>query len=487
MSKSNFNGNAVSRRQFLRAASLLSMAGTGAVPFALNLAAMGTAAAQTTGNDYKAIVCLFLAGGNDHANTVLATDSTSWNEYVRIRTTNESGSIALPAYSATGGVLPIVPNTAQAGRSFALNPNLGPLRDLFDAGRAAIVANVGTLITPATLTQYKTASVPLPPKLFSHNDQQSFWQSNQPEGASSGWGGRMGDLMAANNGNATFTSISAAGNAVFLAGRSTNQFQISAAGAVPIKSLGGSLFGSSATANPLRAIVSNRRDDVFEREHAALVARSISAESVLETAMLSAGTGGVANPSQYVNPNTHALTTNPLAVQLQTVARIIGGRGGLGARRQVFFVSMGGFDTHDFEKTAHADLMARLAHALAYFDGTLATLQGVDLRKQVTLFTASDFGRTFTSNGDGTDHGWGSHHFVLGGAVMGKNIYGNFPVSGLGHNQDVGSGSLLPAISVDQYGATLASWFGLSNSQITDVFPNIVNFSIRNLGFMAAG
>jgi len=473
-----------SRRHFLRAASLMSLVGTASAPFALNLLTMGAAAAQTAG-DYKAIVCLFLAGGNDHANTVLATDPGSWSSYTSVRTTNEAGSIALPAVGMQGGVLPIVPNTVQPGREFALHPSLAPLKELFDSGRAAVVANVGPLVMPTTKEQYKARSVPLPPKLFSHNDQQSLWQSSRPEGARFGWGGRMGDLLASMNGNATFTSISAAGNAVFLAGQRINQYQVNASGAVPIGGVNGTLFGAPAGSNSLQAILTGSRSNVFEQDHASIVKRSIDAQGVLSTAMAPAGAAGVPNPTQYTNPNTGALANNPLAVQLQTVARVIAGRSGLGAQRQIFFVSMGGFDTHDFEKANHADLMAKLAHAMTYFDTTLATLGGADLRKQVTLFTASDFGRTFTSNGDGTDHGWGSHHFVMGGAVKGKDIYGTFPVTGLNHAEDVGSGSLLPAISVDQYAATLAKWFGLSDGQIADVFPNIGNFSTRDLGFMA--
>ena len=473
-----------SRREFLRAASMLSIVGSSAAPFALNLMTMGSAAAQTAPSDYKALVCLFLFGGNDHNNTVLATDSTSWSEYTRIRTTNEAGSIALPVAGTQGGVLPIVAKTTQTGRTFGLHPSLGPLKDLFDAGRVAIVPNVGPLIVPTTKVQYKAGSVPLPPKLFSHNDQQSLWQAYKPEGAAYGWGGRMGDLLAANNTNAVFTCVSAAGNAVFLAGRTVNQYQISASGAVAINNLNSGLFGTSANANPLKAIISNDRSNLFEKEHAVVVKRAIDAQGLLAAAILPAGATGVPNASQYTNPNTGALANNALATQLQTVARMIGGRSALGAKRQVFFVSLGGFDTHDFEKTAHSDLMARLAHAISYFNTALTTLPGGDMSSNVTLFTASDFGRTFTSNGDGTDHGWGSHHFVVGGAVKGKDLYGAFPVTGLGHDQDVGSGSMLPTTSVDQYGATLAAWFGLSATQIADVFPNVVNFSNRNLGFV---
>ena len=472
------------RRRFL--ATLASAAGASAAPFALNLAAIGSAAAQSMASDYKALVCLFMTGGNDHFNTVLATDGPSWTNYQRLRTTTDVDSIALPAAGQSGGVLPITPNSAQAGRSFALHPNLAPVKSMFDAGRVAIVANVGPLIQPATKSQYLARSVPLPPQLFSHNDQQSVWQSHQPEGALSGWGGRIGDLVAANNGQATFTCVSAANNVVMLAGRTIKQALVTSAGAVPVRYLNTSLFGSSAATNPLRDITTRSRADLFENEHTAVVTRAIANQSILAAAIAPAGAGGVPDPAPMTNPSTGASEVNPLAVQLQTVARVIAGRNQMSMRRQVFYVSMTGFDTHDDQRRNHAVLMARLAHAMAYFDTVLASLQGTDLRNQVTLFTASDFGRTFVSNGDGTDHGWGSHHFIAGGAVLGKNIYGTVPALGVGHEYDIGSGALLPTTSVDQYGATLAAWFGLSATQIADVFPHIGNFSTRNLGFMRA-
>lgn len=470
-----------SRRRFI--GSMLTLAGSAAAPFSLNLAAMGAAAAADA-SDYKALICLFMSGGNDQANTVLATDTASWNSYTQARVSSDGSSIALPRAGLAGGVLPITPATAQAGRSFALHPSLAPLKQLFDGGRAAIVANVGTLVQPTTRAQYLAGTAVLPPKLFSHNDQQAVWQSSQPEGASSGWGGRMADILAASNSSANFTCVSAGGNALFLSGRSVNQYQISSAGVTPVRNMDGDLFGAPAGTNPLRNIVSGARSNLFEKEHAAVVARAVASQSTLGSAMLPAGPSGIADPTPYVNPNNNVAAVNPLAVQLQTVARIIGARGALGVRRQVFYVSLASFDTHDNQKTQQADLLARVAHALAYFDTVMATLQGSDMRKQVTLFTASDFGRTFASNGDGTDHGWGSHHFVVGGAVKGQNIYGAFPTTGLGHELDIGSGSLLPTISVDQYGATLASWFGVPAGQLPDVFPNILNFSNRNLGFM---
>jgi uncharacterized protein (DUF1501 family) len=472
-----------SRRHAL--GKLLAFGSSAAAPFALNLAAMSTAVAAGA-NGYKALVCLYMVGGNDHFNTVLPTDSTSWNEYLRQRTTSDAGSIALPGVGASGGVLPIVPKNTQ-GRTFALHPSMKPMKDLFDAGRAAILANVGTLVRPITLAQYKSGTAAYPSKLFSHNDQQATWQSLQPESANSaGWGGRLGDMMAASNANVSYTCISNGGNALFLTGRTVRQLQVSSTTVSTIKNLDGYLYGLPPGSNPLRQIITASGNNQFETDHAAVVSRAIETGGTMSTAMLPAGSGGVPDPSPYINPLTGVASVNPLAVQLQAVARIIGGRSALGAQRQVFYVSLGSFDSHDNQRLSQADLLGRVAHAIAYFDTIMGNLQGANMREQVTLFTASDFGRTFASNGDGTDHGWGAHHFIVGGAVNGRDIYGTMPVTGVGHDLDVGSGALLPTISVDQYGATLANWFGLSATQIADVFPNIVNFSTRNLGFMNA-
>ena len=463
------------RRRFLRHAALLAPIGRAGVPFALNLAAMG-AAAQSA-NDYRALVCVFLFGGNDQGNTVLATDADSWNAYRALRA-NPPDPIALPAIGEAGGVLPVTPVTAQSGRSFGLHPELAELKSLFDGGRAAVIANVGPLIAPTTKAQYRAASVPLPDNLFSHNDQQSTWQAYAPEGARFGWGGRLGDLLASMNATQTFSCMSAAGNAVWLAGRETIQYQVGRNGATAIGGVSGSLFGSSAAADAFRAIVTAERSNLLERSHAGVVRRAIDAQASLNAAMLDAA-------SLEPVPNLPGTTQqNPLAVQLNTIARIIGGRAALGARRQVFFVSMGGFDTHDNQRTGHAALMARLGQALAYFDRVVSSA-AIGAGGEVTTFTASDFGRTGTSNGDGTDHGWGSHHFVVGGAVRGGDIYGRYPTIGKDTDDDVGNGRLLPSTSVDQYGATLARWYGVPESLLDDVFPNLANFgAARNLGFM---
>jgi len=500
-----------SRREFLRRAGALSIAGP-AAPFALNLAGIGSAAAQSAAG-YKALVCLFLYGGNDAYNMVLPTDAASWTEYLAVRN-QAPDSIALRAPGTPaelsagggspqrlGGVLAISPQRNQ-GRSFALHPAMVGVRDLFAARRLAIVPNVGPLVRPTSKAQYRDHNFPKPAKLFSHNDQQSTWQAYAPEGATTGWGGRMGDLLAANNGKAVFTSISASGNAVWLAGETVLQYQVSTRGAIRIGGSGTTLFGSQLAFEKMQAIMRRARSThLLEQDHAAVVARSIDAEASLSAALPPAnaaphGTpglaGGAADPLlQYDNPLTGGKSSNPLAQQLQIVARTIGARAALGARRQVFFVSMGGFDSHDGQNRGHADNMARLSHALQYFDATL-TAMGVG--NDVTTFTASDFGRTFTSNGDGTDHGWGGHHFVMGGAVRGGDLYGNFPAYGdrdgrgeFSSPNQIANGAMLPEVSVDQYAATMGRWFGISDAQLLDLFPNLANFDagVRNLGFMA--
>ncbi|MGE0803610.1 MAG: DUF1501 domain-containing protein [Lautropia sp.] len=465
-----------SRRLFLRTASALGAAVPAAgAGFALNLATVGAAAAQSAG-DYKALVCVFLYGGCDYANTVLATDTDSWNGYLAARSLPPDPiALDLPGSgNVARATLPIVPLSSQPGRAFALHPNLAPLKTLFDANRAAVVANVGPLIEPLTKAQYTGRSVPRPAALFSHNDQQSTWMAFGPEGARVGWGGRIGDLLASANADPVFTCISASGNAVFLSGEQVQQYQVSGGGAVGIQALN-NLFGVGAGPAAFRGIVTESRDHLIERAMNRVTARSIDAGTVLNNARdVGASALGAVGTSVPAN--------NGLANQLAIVARIIGGQSMTGARRQVFLVGMGGFDTHDGLNNGHGNLMRQLADAIAWFDGATDAL---GLRDRVTLFTASDFGRTLTSNGDGSDHGWGSHHFVVGGAVRGHDIYGRFPTIGVDTNDDVGQGRLLPGLSVDQYAATLGRWFGVSDTHLLDVMPNLKNFSQRDLGFMA--
>lgn len=512
---------AMDRRHFLRVGGAFSALGT-AAPFAMQLAAAGSAASQSA-PDYKALVCIFLHGGNDAHNMVLATDQDSWGRYFAVRNTGADPIALMPVGAAAtpvgqtsaitgrvatatspeawGGVLPITPRTAQAipagtnasTRTFGLHPFMGPMQTLFGEGRLAVMANIGTLIQPTTKAQYQARSVPLPTSLFSHNDQQSTWQSLATEGARSGWGGRFADLLASSNGqNSLFTAVSTAGNAVFLSGQSVVQYQLST-GAQPAVVItgqsGSSLFGSSLAPSRIRELVTDTNLTTnLGADHSTVAARSIGAATTINSAFTQAAVTGVAAAPAYTNPLNGRTETNSLAQQLQTVARMIAASAGLGVRRQVFFVSLGGWDTHDSQNTAQPNLLAKVAHAMSYFDGALANIGGLDRRNQVTTFTASDFGRTFTTNGDGTDHAWGSHHFVMGGAVRGGDIYGQYPTLGADvggfNNPDNINSVTIPTTSVDQYAATLGRWFGVSDSDIDVIFPRVRNFNRRYLDFV---
>jgi uncharacterized protein (DUF1501 family) len=453
-----------SRRAFLKRASVVSAAAGGATPFVMNLAAIGEAAAATAA-DYKAMVCIFLFGGNDYGNTVIPYDQTNYNSYAQLR-----GAIALGRPALANTVLN--PATALAGsRQYALSPDLAPLIPVFDAGRLGVVLNVGTLIQPTTKDQYRARSVPLPPKLFSHNDQQSFWQASSAEGANSGWGGRIGDLLQSGNGNATLTCINASSSAVFLSGRQAVQYSVSTNGPIQLAA-NSSLYGSANASAALKQLMTGSRSNVFEVEHSKISKRA------LDTAAQVTGALAGAPPLTSNFP-----TGNSLADQLRVVARLISVSSELGAKRQVFFVSIGGFDNHDNLLAQHAPLMQRLSAAMrAFYDTTVA----LGVADKVTAFTASDFGRTLTVNATGSDHGWGSMHFVMGGAVNGRAFYGTPPVVADNGPDDVGQGRLLPTTSVDQYASTLANWFGVSATDLATVLPNIGNYNpaSRNLGFV---
>ena len=453
-----------SRREFMKRASALSAAGV-AAPWALSMAAIGEAAAQSTPSDYKALVCVFLFGGNDHGNTLVPYDNANYQNYASMR-----GGLTTSQALLTPTVLTPI-SALSDSRQYALAPELAPLKSVFDAGRMGVLLNIGTLIQPTSSAQYATRSVPLPPKLFSHNDQQSVWQASNPEGALSGWGGRMGDLFAAGNSQATFTAISAAGNAIYLSGNSVAQYQVSRNGSVPINGIGSALYGSSAAAQALRAIIGNTPgNNNFESEYTRVVNRSIEANVSLTDALSKAPAVSTVFPA------------TGLAAQLSMVARIISARNILGAKRQVFFVSLGGFDTHDNLVSEHGPLLAQVATAMKSFDDAMIA---IGVSNQVTAFTASDFGRTLSSNGDGSDHGWGGYHFVTGGAVKGKNFFGQAPLLGNGSPDDVGQGRLLPSMAVDQLAATLATWMGVSPSNLRTVVPGIGNYSTQNLGLFA--
>jgi uncharacterized protein (DUF1501 family) len=481
----------------LRRTGQLAMTGT-ALPLALNLAAMGEAAAfNAPGSDYKALVCVFLYGGNDYANTVVTYDNASYDQYSAIRgggAGRTAGGIAL-AQSALSATL-LAPTTAPSdslgvARQYALNPGMTGLAGLFNTGKAAVQLNVGPLVMPLTRAQYNSSNrvaYPRPPQLFSHNDQQSIWQSSSPEGSKVGWGGNLGDLAIQNslNTNATFTCMSVTGNAVFLSGDTALQYQLSTSGAIKITpATAATVYGSSAVSAAIKTLIQQPRTQKLENDYNTVTKRALDAEATVTAALA-------------LTPPTTVFPTDGLGPQLKMVARLIKGQATLGVRRQVFLVSIGGFDLHDNLIRDHGGLLAKVSDAMtAFYNATVE----MGVANQVTAFTASDFGRTLASNGDGSDHGWGSHHLVVGGAVNGKAFYGIPPPVSVGDTKDsagnygpadqwhVGQGRLLPSTSVDQYAATLARWFGVADVELPGILPNIEHFGGAgypvNLGFLA--
>jgi uncharacterized protein (DUF1501 family) len=471
------NIDKLARRAFLRRAGHLSMAGI-ATPWALNLAAMGEAAASVA-TDYKAIVCVFLYGGNDHGNTIVPYDYANYLEYAKIRT-----GIATPRNNLINTrLMPDAAHALPGGMVLALAPEMKELHTLFNAGKMAVQLNVGTLVEPTTLAEYMAKSKQLPPKLFSHNDQQSVWQSSSPDGfvndpktgllkpSLAGWGGRMGDLALSNNGKATFTCISVTGNAVYLAGEVAVAYQVSPSGAIPVDGIKSGVYGSRDCGTALNTLITQSSANYMENEYSKITKRSIAAEAVVTAA------------TQDITLDTKFSPTNSLAQQLEMVAKLIAGRSALTAKRQVFMVSLGGFDTHDFLPTQHPGLLTKVDNAMGSFYEAMKELQ---IQDSVTTFTASDFGRTLASNGDGSDHGWGSHHFVMGGAVKGKKFYGKAPAIAVNGPDDVGQGRLLPSTSVNQFAGTLAKWFGVSPKEVVTGISNWDD-SQHDLGFLKPG
>ena len=464
-----------SRRQFLGAAAGLAAHQLNA-PFALSMATIGTLAAQNSlaaGSDYRALVCLYMGGGNDSHNWLIPTDFAGYADYVHARP-----ALALPQAS----LLPLSIAPAQrASRPFGLAPELQPLRDLYEQKRLAFVANVGTLKLPTTLADF-TAGRNLPAKLFSHNDQASTWQSFSPEGAHAGWGGLMGDILMSGNGKPIFTAVSTAGTAVFLAGNSVVQYQLGSAGPVGINGFTrGALSAPGSVANALQQVYASPGSNAYQPDYARVVQRSAESYAVLRDALATTAVTSIPQLPVTVDSRATTLDQDPLARQLRTVAQLIAANQTLGMKRQVFMVQINGFDTHANQLRDHAALGTRVAQSTSYF---MSAIQALGLGSNVTLFSASDFGRSLVSNGAGTDHGWGSHHFVAGGAVKGQNIYGAFPATVLGGANDTGSGRLLPSTSVQEYAAPLGRWMGVSETDLALVLPNLTRFAAANLDFL---
>jgi uncharacterized protein (DUF1501 family) len=474
----------LSRRQFLGSSCCAAVGLTGLLSTLSSLRLMGAVANPSNGpqipqragalpSDYKALVCLFLQGGNDANNLIIPTGA-SYAAYASAR-----ANLALPQT----GLLPISPKTSD-GRTWGLHAAVPELQALFGTGKAALLANVGTLVYPTTKDQWSKGTVPLPPQLFSHSDQQVQWQHSVPDKPTgTGWGGRIADLVSAfNTNNEISMSISLAGKNTFQVGQTISQYAISSSGAT---TLAGSTSRNNADAVRFAAqkdLFAQTQPALFEAAFGGVSGDAIGSAETLNSILASSPTINTTFPTDAQGRLTSA------AAQLRMVARLIGASPSLGLKRQIFFVQLGGWDTHASQLDSatptsgtHANLLAQISQAVDAFYKSTVELGVAD---QVTLFTASDFGRTYRSNGDGSDHGWGNHQFIVGGAVKGGDLYGKMPTLTVGGPDDTTQGRWIPTTSVDEYAATLATWFGVSATDLPVVLPNIGRFGKTNLGFL---
>jgi uncharacterized protein (DUF1501 family) len=447
---------AFNRRQFIKASGAGAAAAFASHP--------GLTFAQAAGmnapfDDYKALVCVFLFGGNDSFNMLVPRSDAEYNVYAASRQ-----NLAV----AQSDLLPINPATPD-GALYGMHPAMTGLQGLFGTNRVALVSNMGPLVEPTTKDQYLNKSVLLPPQLFSHNDQQDQWHSLKGGSVSkTGWGGRVADLIRLNvAGQQMATNASLFGSSLYQSADDTIAYVMGPGGPIPFDGFGDVapfLQQRQAFAN----IIGAQYDSIYERGFAEIQQRAIDSADLVSNAIDNAPVRNTVFPQSQ------------LGQQLQTIARLIDVRDELQMQRQIFFVAMGGFDSHDDQVLNQPGLLGGVSDALtAFYDATVE----MGMADSVTSFTQSDFGRTLTSNGDGTDHGWGGIQLAIGDAVNG-DMYGTYPLLQIDGNDDVGGGRMIPTTSADQYAATLARWFGIDDADLSLVAPNLDNFIDRDLGFM---
>jgi uncharacterized protein (DUF1501 family) len=422
---------------------------------------MQLAQAATQPGDYRALVCLFLFGGNDSFNMVVPRGLTEHNLYSAARP-----NLVIPRDT----LLPLTPTAGNAGVDWGLHPSMPELGNLFEQGRAALLANVGPLMAPTTADDYRNSRVPLPPELFSHIDQQAFAMSLGSEvEAKPGWGGKMADRLAerfaaTSPAGSLPLSLSLAGSNAWQNGNTGGLYTLGSTGVTRLDATLRTDPSARWTTrrNAFNAILEagTRDSATFVREYAQSTKTARDFAESVNAAV------------EQVALNT-AFPTSTLGQSLRTVARVIGARRTLGQTRQVFFVSLGGWDMHDNMLADHQTLLSTISQALAAFYQSTVEL---GLSEKVTSFTMTDFGRTLNNNGDGTDHGWGGHSWILGGDVVGRRFYGQMPQYALGSAQDAGRGRMVPTTSVEQLGSTMARWMGLSYGDAREIFPNLSAF-----------
>ncbi|MFO0333613.1 MAG: DUF1501 domain-containing protein [Pseudomonadota bacterium] len=450
------------RRLFLKGAALAG-AGTalGHLPGVAYSEFVGTANALP---GYRALVCVFLFGGNDSCNMVVPRSAPEHEVYARSRQ-----NLAI----ARDQLLPITALNPD-GALYGLHPSMPGVQRLFEQGACAVVANVGPLVQPVTRAQYLNESVPLPPQLFSHNDQQDQWQTLKGRSTvRSGWAGRIADALDASAGGGRVpVNVSLGGTVVQQVGERTVPYNVGRTNAPEFTGLGGTNALTAARRTAFESLLDGAESGIHGRAFASVERRAITTAASVNAALA---------PLATAPAFTTAFPASGLGAQLQMVARLIAVRDALQVSRQVFFVATGGFDTHDDQLDDHPVLLADLSASLAAFHDALAQMR---VTEQVIALTQSDFGRTLTSNGDGTDHGWGSHQLVVGGGVLGRRIYGTMPRLEIGGPDDTSGGRIIPTTAVDQLVGTLARWLGVADAQIDAIAPNLRNFPQRFLPFV---
>jgi uncharacterized protein (DUF1501 family) len=447
------------RRDFLKGLGALGAAGVLPGLSAIN------AYAQSA-NDYKALVCVFLFGGNDGNNTVVPMQAAEYDVYAAGRGGVGGSGIALAQSS-------LVPLNDAAGTRFGLHPNLAPLQQVWGNGDLGVLFNAGPLVQPTTRDQFRNNRVPRPINLLSHDDQQELWQSAISTASSSiGWGGRLADqVRAMNSGSTVPMNISVAGNDVFLVGNVVQQYSVPTGGQFGLAGFGNNAQ-STARRNAMQQLMGMDTQKTLVKSAAGIIDGAVNASAALNSV--------VNNATAAVNPSFTA--NSGLSNQFRAVARMIEGRAALGLRRQIFFVSQGGYDTHQNQLVDQANRFTDLGASMRAFYNAMGA---IGMQDAVTTFTLSDFGRTLRVNDGGSDHAWGNHQFVMGGAVRG-GTYGSFPNLALSGPDDADrDGRWIPTTSVDQYAATLARWFGVPAADLAAVVPNIGRFPTADLGFLA--
>lgn len=514
----------INRRGFIRNAACAALGTAGMGNCLRDLQFINAALAQGPYSDYKAMVCLFLAGGNDTNNMIIPTLSSEYASYANIRTP----VLAIP--NSDGGpatAQSLAPLNSLGGRTFGLHPGMFELAQMFnqapgynDLGKVAAVFNAGPLVFPMSKAQYVANSVQRPPQLFSHADQVTQWQTSIPDlPPSTGWGGRMADLIHSfnpqtNSLDVLSTCITLAGANTFEVGNSVQQYSVGTGGVVSLTNPANPSTATTARDAALRSILTSNKalPNLFTQNYAKALDNTIATGAALSTGLTSSqmptywttvsNWSKTTTAHQVVVPNGGSTFTSNLMQQFKMVAQIIeagyrtaGVSGGLGMKRQIFFVQVGGYDTHTGQTSnagqttrndaavvigSHANLLSEVSQCVHAFQKAIkaigTTYSDPAFINRVTTFTASDFGRTFPSNGLGSDHGWGTHQLVIGGAVNGQRTFGTYPTLAVGGPDDTSTGRWIPTTSVDQYSATLAKWLGVSSTNISTVFPNLTRF-----------